>query len=731
MKKSFLAIILSAAMLLCLLPTMALADNAASLILRYGTDGALAVTLPATDGSYTYGTANGTGTSVAQTAADAATLPDTGWNWAVQKAATTVDGTTYDYILTLNDFNADTTGWTSTGISGNCIESFFMNLYIVLHGTNTLATPDSRGTAIISETSGNKFLISGKGTLNASGCLGIAANGGLTISGGTINATGAVYALGSSNGSVTVTGGTVTATGGTLNGSNGIRSSGAIIISGGTVTAKSASGSGNKNAFSKAPTLSYIDGYLWRTGSSDDYTQSSAKAYAYAINQSFVNIKPIDYTMDFSQYGFVSWYSSFPNANLATTNASGDGWSWVAGEKQLTLSGLDFATTAGTAIKLPDGAKLVLQDGTANTVKSGDVSIGYSIGINGFGSLTICGNGTLNVTGGTANGTAGASFGISAGDALTINGGTVTAKATGATGTRSAFNKAPTLTGYTGGYQWRIGGSGAFTPSTVTAYTYDAGHTHVEIQPLPAADYTYNTPVAITQNGVTATVTYNPASPQTAGTNVAVTVTLTGTATAAGTHSVNLTSSKARLSGAEQTATVTAGQNLTATPVTKTFTFTVPAQAVDDLTLTHAFTAAPTPPSTPAITDPTTNKTVTVIVGSMATISVTAENAVEYQWYVNRGDGKGFVSISGATGASYTTSAVTVANEGYQYYCIVSGAAGATSATSPTFTLRVIEQPDIPATGDNNRPGLWIGLALFACAGLAGSIFVGRRKQRE
>ena len=96
----------------------------------------------------------------------------------------------------------------------------------------------------------------------------------------------------------------------------------------------------------------------------------------------------------------------------------------------------------------------------------------------------------------------------------------------------------------------------------------------------------------------------------------------------------------------------------------------------------------------------------------------------------HRGDGKGFVSISGATGVSYTTSAVTVANEGYQYYCIVSGAPGATSATSPTFTLRVIEQPDIPATGDNNRPGLWIGLALFACAGLAGSIFMGRRKQR-
>lgn len=379
MKKRFFAIILAAAMLLCLLPTMALADGSASLILRYGTEGALTVTLPTTAGSYTYGTTNGAGTSVAQTAADAATLPDTGWNWAVQKAATTVGGTTYDYILTLNDFHADTTSWTSTGIGGNCIESFYMNLYIVLRGTNTLATPDSRGTSIISETSGNKFLIAGNGTLNASGCLGIAASGGLTISGGTVNANGAIYALGSSNGSVTITGGTVTATGG-----------------------------------------------------------------------------------------------------------------------------------------------------------------------------------TVTATGSTLNN----STGISSSDAIIISGGTVTAKSTSGSGTKSAFNKAPTLTGYTGGYQWRIGGSGDYTQSTVTVYVYNASHAHVEIQPLSVADYTYNTPAAITQNGVTATVTYNPASPQASGTDITATVTLTGTATAAGTHTVNLNSTKADLTGTAQTATVTAGQTL-------------------------------------------------------------------------------------------------------------------------------------------------------------------------
>jgi hypothetical protein len=103
------------------------------------------------------------------------------------------------------------------------------------------------------------------------------------------------------------------------------------------------------------------------------------------------------------------------------------------------------------------------------------------------------------------------------------------------------------------------------------------------------ATYTYNTPTADTNNGVTATVTFDKNSPQPASVSVTATVNLTGTATAEGTHSINLTSTKANLSGPVQTATVTANQDLTTTPVTKTFIFTVPAEDVDDLTLTHTF----------------------------------------------------------------------------------------------------------------------------------------------
>ena len=515
-------------LVVCLLPATVQADSGTNLTLRYGTDGVLTVTLPTTTGSYTYGTTNGTGTLVTQTAADVTTLPDAGWNWAVQKAATTVGGTTYDYVLTLNNFHSDTTGWTIIGISGNCIESALMNLYIVLHGTNTLATPDARGTSIITETSGNKFLITGDGTLNASGCLGIAAKGGLTVSGGKINANGAIYGLGSSNGSVTITGGTVKANGGTKNDSNGIRCS-TIIISGGTVTAKSACYSGAK----------------------------------------------------------------------------------------------------------------------------------------------------------------------------------------------SALSSAPTLTGYTGGYQWRTSDSGAYTPSTTDVYPYSYAHAYVEIQPLPVAKYSYNTPAAIVQNGVTATVTYSLPSPQEAATSITATVTLTGTATAMGTHTVNLTSTKANLTATAQTATVTAGQDLTTTPITKTFTFTVPAKDADDLTLTHTFA-----PTLPTITSPKANKTVTVAVGSTKTLSVTAQNATSYQWYVNRNDGAGFGTIAGATNASYTTAAVSKADDGYKYYCIATNANGST--TSAIFTLKA---SIVPATGDNSALWLWTSLAVLSQTGLAAAYLYRNKKK--
>ena len=71
---------------------------------------------------------------------------------------------------------------------------------------------------------------------------------------------------------------------------------------------------------------------------------------------------------------------------------------WNSATKTLTLWGVDYTTTAPTAVKLPAGATIVLKDGTHNTIQSGDVSLevsgGYSNAtyinaLDAAGSLTI------------------------------------------------------------------------------------------------------------------------------------------------------------------------------------------------------------------------------------------------------------------------------------------------------------------------------------------------------
>ncbi len=92
---------------------------------------------------------------------------------------------------------------------------------------------------------------------------------------------------------------------------------------------------------------------------------------------------------------------------------------------------------------------------------------------------------------------------------------------------------------------------------------------------------------AVVANGVTATATFG-SSPYVAGATATVTITLSGTAAAAGTHIVGLTSTKAGTitPPATVTRTVTAEETQSDT---FSFTFAMPANAVDDLVVTHIF----------------------------------------------------------------------------------------------------------------------------------------------
>ena len=117
---------------------------------------------------------------------------------------------------------------------------------------------------------------------------------------------------------------------------------------------------------------------------------------------------------------------------------------WDNTAKTLTLWGVDFTTTAQTAVKLPAGSTIVLKDGTTNTIQSGEVTLRVSGGysneayvnaLDAVGSLTIqggtAGSGTLSVFAGKLKNSGDGwvySSGISVDGDFTVKGGRVTAR---------------------------------------------------------------------------------------------------------------------------------------------------------------------------------------------------------------------------------------------------------------------------------------------------------------
>ena len=117
--------------------------------------------------------------------------------------------------------------------------------------------------------------------------------------------------------------------------------------------------------------------------------------------------------------------------------------------------------------------------------------------------------------------------------------------------------------------------------------------------------------------------------------------------------------------------------------------------------------------SRPVILSPTQPQTALTAENSMVTLRVQASGATGYQWYVNRGDGRGWVAILGANGASLTIWP-SLADNGNQYYCLASGGGGSTA--SPVFTLSVLSSMRPPKTG--GAPGfLPLALLLLGAAG--------------
>jgi uncharacterized protein YjdB len=178
--------------------------------------------------------------TLAPMTANAATIGTTLTLTTVSDTTHSTDGYTWDYVaggtstLTLNNLNLNALD--GNGINFSSTVTGAVN--IVLVGTNTVTGTDS---GIFAE-SAQLLTISGSGTLNATATdtagSGIyAKSGDITISGGTVNATGGEYGVGiyayvQSISNITISGGIVNASGHT-----GIRSGRSILISGGTVNA--------------------------------------------------------------------------------------------------------------------------------------------------------------------------------------------------------------------------------------------------------------------------------------------------------------------------------------------------------------------------------------------------------------------------------------------------------------------------------------------------------------
>ncbi len=489
--------------------------------------------------------------------------------------------------------------------------------------------------------------------------------------------------LSANGGNITINGGTLTATGGTgigggaavLARSMGIynNNTGNITVNAGTIIATGGTG----NAGSRG--IQADSGFIEITGGTVTAVGGTA------VPNSEQNDKAIH------SYGI-----------------------YVGGGNGIEISGGTVSGSGGTATNTYDGSVSnsfgIYTRGCHITISGGVVTAcggaakTNSYGIYGYArsgvspNVTISG-GTVSATGGAASGS---SYGIFADGSITVSAGGAEVS-----GNTFAANKLPGFVSTW--YQWKANTSNAnpgssYTDSVITPFTaYDTSK-YFRVMLTGSLDPVITAPTA------------NKTLNVTTGNTATVTVTTQNALSYQWFRSSGSGfSAVSGATGASYTipATVIADNGAQFYCVVSGAAGTFPATG-------KVYTLNVAPPRDPSITDPTSNKTVRVTIGRAATITVTAQDAVRYQWYID--EGSGFSALAGATSASYTTPAASIADDGTQYYCVASGATGTSPATSYIFTLNVTEPGNIPVTGDQSESLLWVGIALFAVIGLAGCV---------
>jgi hypothetical protein len=252
-------------------------------------------------------------------------------------------------------------------------------------------------------------------------------------------------------------------------------------------------------------------------------------------------------------------------------------------------------------------------------------------------------------------------------------------------GQTAKFSVAATGTG-TLTYQWKKGGT-AISGATGASYTTPATSSSDNDAQFTVTVTDSNG--SVTSNPATLTVTASATAPSittqpasktvTAGQTATFSVTATGTATLTYQWKKNGTAISGATSASYTTPATTASDNNAAFTVTVT-------NSVSSATSTAATLTVNVPPT---ISTQPASKTVTV--GQTAAFSVTAAGTgtLTYQWKKNG------TAISGATAATYTTPAITGADNGAQFTVTVTDVVS--SATSSAATLTVDAPPTISA----------------------------------
>ena len=294
----------------------------------------------------------------------------------------------------------------------------------------------------------------------------------------------------------------------------------------------------------------------------------------------------------------------------------------------LTLRDATIKNEGGDGIFSGTMTELVIEGQNTITARSLNNS-----GIRGSASsLTISGSGTLDVTGNYAG------INIST---LTLNSGTICAKATGTYGQGIAFQGSLIING---GSVVAEGGVGGIR--------------------------TINTdPGAVTINGGTVTAIG----------------TVRGIASPKNTV-INPTAGKS--------IAVTAGENAESAAALAGSPFTSEA-IITDLISEKKYVHTEVKEAPPSITIQPQSATVTE--GESVSFSLAASgNELSYQWQQSSDGGQSWTDISGATSVSYKAGATTLQMNGTQYRCVIANAVGSVTSAAATLTVQEKTEPVDP-----------------------------------